>query len=219
MDNRANSSAPRVTELDIQLRANTLEERKLHGLVTLTFDRAGATQLDIGSLTIVSVSNHPELAGKITESSSGSERQLHVNAQKGSYKVTIAYETAVGTPGLEYLEPAATGSEYPLLFRKAHASPATSFVPCQDQTNATRVHLRLMVPKHLRGVATGIFDRRIVEDFHVVEHWYCPMALTHVAFAVGHLSPHNLRNGVRFWTLSHLIDSGIMELGEGPDLR
>lgn len=209
---------PRVLTMDITLQAHTLEERKLYGTVRLDFSRSGYTQLDIGALVIKSVSDNPELQVH-SEPITGFGRHLTVYVPE-SGSVSITYETEVDTPGIHYLEPAETGGKYPMLRTHSQIGLVNAFVPCQNPAEAVRLHLRLKVPKHLRGVAQAIFDRRTVDEGESnTEHWYWPqpVPLMHLSFAIGHLNPLKLRNGARIWILSHVIDSAIKELGEGPD--
>lgn len=213
-----NYNQPRVTAMDITLQARTLEERKLYGTVRLDFDRTGYAQLEIGALIIKSVSDNPEPAQPQSELITGFGRYLSVHVPD-SLSVSIEYETETDTPGMQYLKPAETGSQYPLLRTLAKVNLISAFVPYQNLIEAVRLKLQLKVPKHLRGVAQAIYDRRTADDDDsVTEHWHWPkpLPLTNLSFAIGHLDPLKLRYGVRIWFLPHVIDSAIKELGEEP---
>jgi leukotriene-A4 hydrolase len=153
----------RVRHVDLELEVS-FARRQIQGVVTLAFDR-----LDAASRTLILDSR--DLAVRSVEGSEngrdfsalqhtlgtkhailGAPLSIEVSAEHRL--VRIAYTTSPAASGLQWLEPAQTGSgRYPFLFTQSQEIHARSWIPLQD-TPGVRVTFsaRIRTPEGLAAV-------------------------------------------------------------------
>lgn len=194
-----------VQHLDLDL-AVDFETRRISGRATLTLDNAGGHErlhLDTRGLEITSA--HLEPGGREAAFQLGGEtpflgRELVVEIEPDTERVTIDYASSPGAAALQWLSPAQTdGKRHPFLFTQSQAILARTWVPCQDSPAVRMTYeATVRVPAELMAVMSAENPTERAEDG--VYRFSMPQAIPSylLALAVGDLEfrPLGERSGV-----------------------
>lgn len=182
---------------------------------TLTFAAPGEVYLDCRGQTITKCSVKYEQGE--TDPALGSYIKLVVPPSR---KVKIYSITSPSALGLQWLSPAQTGSEHPLLYSQFEAINGRSAFIAPDSPNARFTYtLEIRVPKTLRGLAAaGAYKGYRIEGDTRIERWdmKTPVPLYLVAINVGNFVYHQFDERCGAWATPEVIDQAATALASTP---
>jgi len=217
---------PRLQRLDWDVRVDFTTQR-LHATARLGFDRDGDVDLDTRGLEILSVQGDDgaALAFELGDDTPILGRRLRVTLAPGTTHATIAYRTAAGASGLQWLDAEQThGRRQPFLFSQCQAIHARSVVPLQDTPRvrfpyAATLHIPAALSAVMSAAPATTPDTALtaptgatMRSVHFVMPQPVPPYL--IALAVGELESRDLSPRSRVWAEPGVVAEAAWEFAE-----
>jgi aminopeptidase N len=224
----SNYTQIRVTDLALDLTVS-FDDRTLDGTATLKLERldpaARQLVLDTNDLTIESVEAHTgewqSAAFELGADEQPLGSPLTITLPEGTEQVRIAYHTAPGAEGLQWLTPAQTaGKQHPFLFSQNQAINARSMVPIQD-TPAVRLTYSATVrtPRELLAIMSAGQDPDGVRDGEYHFSMPQPIPTYLIALAVGDIAFEAIDDEIGVYAEPPVVAAAAREFEDTPKME
>jgi aminopeptidase N len=215
-----------VTHLDLDL-AVDFAARALDGVATMDVKRlnpaAKSLALDTNDLSIAKVETRAKgVWSPASYALSGDDpalgSKLEIDLSEEADAVRIAYRTAPGAEGLQWLEPAQTaGRKHPFLYTQNQSIFARTMAPVQD-TPAVRMtySAHVKTPKDLFAVMSAAQDKDGVRDGDYRFDMPQPVPAYLLALAVGDIGFKPISETIGVYAEPSLLDAAAAEFADAP---